>query len=165
MRFALNKKSDHKSNFVRDYKVTELPVTISVSKNAYRMATSMCRRTSHEGEESDKKEKSGKAAHEKPFSTLTQVFLIATALGIIRDKHPKPVDSAQLIRGEALRRDKNYECFKQLIKSKCDVKTEAEVANLMAQFAEYGITELYDEFHKTGEIDFVRLSKLGISSE
>lgn len=30
----------------------------------------------------------------------------------------------------------------------------------MAQFAEFGVTELYDEFHKTGDVDFVRLSKL-----
>jgi hypothetical protein len=130
------------------------------------MFTSMCRRTSREAEEdSQAKEKKEKDVRDKPFSILTQAFLVATALGIVRDEKLKPVDSAQLIRGDYLRRDKNYECFRQLIKSRYDVKTEAEVADIMVQFAEAGVNELYDEFHKTGEIDFVRLSKLGTLSD
>ncbi len=145
--------------------MTELPTTISVSKDAYRMFASMCRKTSHEIEEKQEgKGKTGKNT-EKPFSSLAQAFLVAAAIGVIREKKLKPADSAQLIRGEYLRKDKNYEPFKQLIKSKFDAKTDNDVANLIAQFAEFGITELYDEFHKTGDIDFVRLSKQGTLNE
>ena len=82
--------------------------------------------TSCENEDGSESKKE-KDSRNKPFSILTQAFLVATALGIIRDKRLKPVDSAQLIRGESLRRDRNYECFKQLIKSKYEVKTEAEI--------------------------------------
>ena len=145
--------------------MTELPTTISVSRNAYRMFTSMCRRTSHESEERSEVKGKTRKSGDKPFSSLPQAFLVAVALGIIRDKKLKPTDLAQLIRGEYLRKDKNYESFKQLIKSKFDAKTELDVVNLMAQFAEFGVTELYDEFHKTGDVDFVRLSKLGTLSE
>jgi hypothetical protein len=145
--------------------MTELPTTINVSKDAYRMFTSMCRKTAHESEEKQSgKGKTGKNT-DKPFSSLPQAFLVAAALGIVRDKKLKPADSAQLIRGEYLRKDKNYEPFKQLIKSKFDAKTDNDVANLMAQFAEFGITELYDEFHKTGDIDFVRLSRMETLTE
>lgn len=139
----------------------DLPTTINVSKNAYRMFTSMCKRTSHDDDNQQEKEKVVKDSREKPFSILPQAFLVAVAIGIIHDKKLKPSDSAQLIRGESLRRDKSYEPFKQLIKSKYDAKNDSDVANLMAQFAEYGVTELYNEFHKTGTLDFIRLSKMG----
>ena len=127
------------------------------------MFSSMCRRTSHENDElpEQKGTTDKEKEKERPFSSLPQAFLVASAIGIIRNKSTKPIDSAQLIRGEYLRKDKNYESFKQLIKSKFNAKTDAEVANMMVQFAEFGITELYDEFHKTGDIDFISLSKLG----
>jgi hypothetical protein len=106
--------------------MTELPTTINVSKNAYRMFASMCRKTSHESEErSEVKGRTGKSS-DKPFSSLPQAFLVAAALGIIRDKKLKPEDSAQLIRGEYLRKDKNYEPFKQLIKSKFSARARSE---------------------------------------
>jgi hypothetical protein len=146
--------------------LTDLPTIIMVSKNAYRMFSSMCGKTAHETEEdSAPKAKTKKGSHNKPFSTLTQAFLVASAIGIIHDQKRKPVDSAQFIRGEYLRRDKNYEYFKQLIKSKFDAKTDADVANILVQFAEFGVRELYDEFQKTGDIDFIRLSKLGVPKE
>jgi hypothetical protein len=136
--------------------MSELPSTLSVSKKAYRMFASMSK-TAHESEEiKDKNENIN-----KPFSSLTQAFLIAVAVGLVYNNKITPEDSAQLIRGDYLRRDKNYDSFKQLIKSKYDAKTEVDVANFLVQFAEFGVTELYDEFHKTGDIDFVRLSKLG----
>jgi hypothetical protein len=143
--------------------MTELPSTLSVSKRAYRMFASMCK-TTHEGEGFSTKDKNEKSGN-KPFSTLTQAFLIAVAVGIVNNQKIRPEDSAQLIRGDYLRRDKNFDCFKQLIKSKYEAKTEVDVANLMVQFAEFGITELYDEFHKTGDIDFVQLSRLADKDE
>jgi hypothetical protein len=146
--------------------LTELPTIIMVSKTSYRMFSSMCAKTTHENEETaSHKTKTQKAGCDKPFSTLTQAFLVAAAIGILQDQRRKPVDSAQFIRGEYLRRDKNYEYFKQLIKSKFEVKSDADVASLMVQFAEFGVRELYDEFQKTGDIDFVRLSKLGFLDE
>lgn len=126
------------------------------------MFSSMCRSTAHGSEEISKtKTKNVKNVRDKPFSILTQAFLIAVAIGLQSDRKLKPYDSAQLIRGESLRRDKNYDSFKQLIKAKFGAKTDSDVVNLMVQFAEFGVKELYNEFHKTGDIDFIRLSKLG----
>jgi len=122
----------------------------------------MCRGT-EEGEvtSESKTRKLGKGG-EKVFSNATQAFLVAVAIGIIRNKKERvPEDTAQLIRGEYLRKDKNYNYFKRLIKSKFDARTDHEIVDLMVQFSEVGVRELYDEYHKTGDIDFVRLSKMG----
>jgi len=98
---------------------------------------------------------------EKIFQTTTQAFLIAVSIGIIREKKIKiEEEKHQLIRGEFLRKDKNYKYFKQLIKSKFGVKTEHEIVDFLVQFSEFGVRELYNEYHKTGDIDFVRLAKL-----
>jgi len=144
--------------------LAELPTAISVSKVAYRMFRAMCKGTEETevgmSEESTKKHRKG--ASEKVFSNATQAFLIAVAVGLKRNKREKPSeDTAYLIRGEYLRKDKNYNYFRQLIKSKFDAKTEHEIADFMVQFSEVGVRELYDEYHKTGDIDFVRLSRLG----
>jgi len=123
----------------------------------------MCRRT-EEGEvtSESKTRKVGKGGGEKVFSNATQAFLVAVAMGIIRNRKERVTeDTAQLIRGEYLRKDKNYNYFKRLIKSKFDAKTDHEIVDLMVQFSEVGVRELYDEYHKTGDIDFVRLSKMG----
>lgn len=143
--------------------MTELPTTISVSKEAYRMFRSMCKGTDETevGVAPEPKKKSEVAA-EKPFSNATQAFLIAVAIGILKNEKAKPSDSAQLIRGEYLRKDKNYAYFKQLIKSRFGAKTDHDIASLMTQFAEFGVRELYNEYHKIGDIDFIRLSKLSI---
>jgi hypothetical protein len=111
-------------------------------------------------EESTKKRRKG--AGEKVFSNATQAFLIAAAVGLKRNKREKPSeDTDYLIRGEYLRKDKNYNYFRQLIKSKFGARTEHEIVDFMVQFSEVGVRELYDEYHKTGDVDFVRLSRLG----
>jgi hypothetical protein len=123
----------------------------------------MCRGT-EEGEvtSESKKKKLGKSASEKVFSNATQAFLVAVAIGILRNKKERVTeDMAQLIRGEYLRKDKNYNYLKRLIKSKFDARTDHEIVDLMIQFSEVGVRELYDEYHKTGDLDFVRLSKMG----
>ncbi len=143
--------------------MSSLPTIISVSKDAYRMYRAMCE--GPEESQPDPEEKSQKRAkkiHERVFSSNTQAFLVAVAIGILRNQKRSLGDSPeQLIRGEYLRRDKNYEAFRRLIKSKCDVQTEHQIVDLMVQFSEVGVRELYDEYHKTGDIDFVRLSKMG----
>jgi hypothetical protein len=106
--------------------------------------------------------KGRKSTGEKIFSNNTQAFLVAAAVGIVRNKKQRPgEDTAQLIRGEYLRKEKQYNHFRQLIKSKFDAKTDHEIADFMVQFSEFGVRELYDEYHKTGDIDFARLSRLG----
>jgi len=143
--------------------LAELPTTISVSKVAYRMFRAMCKGTEESEAETSEKpsKKRGKIASEKVFSNATQAFLVAVAVGVLRNKREKTSeDTAQLIRGEYLRKDKNHNYFKQLIKSKFDAKTDHEIVDFMVQFSEAGVRELYDEFHKTGDIDFVRLAKL-----
>jgi hypothetical protein len=127
------------------------------------MFRSMCRGTEESEATSDfQKKRRGKSAAEKVFSNATQAFLVAVAIGILRNKKERPTeDTAQLIRGEYLRKDKNYNYFQQLIKSKFEARTDHEIADLMVQFSEVGVRELYDEYHKTGDLDFVRLSKMG----
>jgi hypothetical protein len=70
----------------------------------------------------------------------------------------------QLLRGEYLRNNRNYTHFAQLIKSLFGSKTDHDVVELMVEFSEVGVRELYDEYHKTGNINFARLSKLSKSS-
>lgn len=144
--------------------MSSLPTIISVSKSAYRMYRAMC-----EGPEEDESilertsQKRARKTAERVFSSNTQAFLVAVAIGILRNKKENPGEKLeQLIRGEYLRRDKNYEAFRRLIKSKYDTKTDHETVDLMVQFSEVGVRELYDEFHKTGDIDFVKLTKLAI---
>ncbi len=142
--------------------MTELPTTISVSKSAYRMFKSMYKGAEESEAASGSKKKRGKTAPEKVFSNATQAFLVAVAVGLLKNKKQRHTeDTAQLIRGEYLRKDKNFNYFKQLIKSKFNACTDHEIVDLMIQFSEVGVRELYDEYHKTGDIDFVRLSKLG----
>lgn len=150
--------------------MSEIPTIIEVSKDAYRMYRAMCKGESEEGSNTasqttpaKEKERKGGRTPSKAFPGYTQAFLVAAALGIVKDKRSNLGKDAELIRGEYLRNNKNYEVFKQLIKSKCKVKTDNEVVDLMVQFSEFGVRELYDEFHKTGDIDFVRLSKISTS--
>lgn len=146
--------------------MTELPTTISVSKSAYRMFKSMYKGADESEPALDSGKKYRKTVTEKVFSNATQAFLVAVAIGLLKNKKQRNTeDTAQLIRGEYLRKDKNYNYLKQLIKSKFNVCTDHEIVDLMIQFSEVGVRELYEEFHKTGDIDFVRLSKLGDLSQ
>lgn len=142
--------------------MSSLPTIISVSKSAYRMYRAMCE-SSEEGEPTARptSPKHARKTPERVFSSNTQAFLVAVAIGILRNKKETPSEKLeQLIRGEYLRRDKNYEAFRRLIKSKYDATTDHEIVDLMIKFSEAGVRELYDEFHKTGDIDFVKLAKL-----
>lgn len=145
--------------------LTEIPTIIEVSKEAYRMYRAMCKGEADEGDEMasptaiSKRKKSGRALN-KIFPGNTQAFLLATAIGMLQSEKKNPgKDTAELIRGEYLRNNKNFDVFKQLVKSKYGTKTDHEVVDLMVQFSEFGVRELYDEFRKTGDIDFARLSK------
>ncbi len=143
--------------------MAELPAIIHSSKEAYRMYRALCEGSTEDEEKDAKTHPRNKRAKGKVFSNNTQAFLVATAIGLVKGKRLKlGEEQAQLIRGEYLRNNKNYDAFKQLLKSKFDVKTEREIADLMVEFSECGVRELYDEYHKTGDIDFVELSKLRV---
>ena len=152
--------------------MSEIPTVIEVSKEAYRMYRAMCRGESEEDDAIQQpiastatKKKRITRFPNKVFPGNTQAFLVAASLGIINNKKERPgKDTEQLIRGEYLRTNKNYEVFRQLIKSRYKVQTDREIIDLIVEFSEFGVRELYNEFHKTGDIDFVKLSKLGAAS-
>jgi len=68
-------------------------------------------------------------------------------------------ERAQLLRLEFLKNSKNYLPFRQLIKSKFDAKDDRAMIELMVQYAESGVRELYGMYQKTGIIDFYAISQ------
>ena len=99
---------------------------------------------------------------DKPFSTISQAFLFAAALGIVTDSKKVTKEKKHwLTRSEYFASTDRFKAMSQLIKSKFDAKTEREVVDIMIDFAEAGVRELYNEYTKTGEIDMVRISRLG----
>lgn len=122
---------------------------ILVSKESFRMYNAMC------PEESGKKK--SKKRREWIFSTRTPAFFLAAALGIINVKIKEVKKERQLTRREYIVNHKNFEAFNQLLKSKYNLKTEREVIEKLTEFAEAGINDLYDEYHKTGKINFLQI--------
>ena len=91
------------------------------------------------------------------FSSRTPAFFLAAAIGIANDKTREAKREKQLTRREYVVNHRCFEPFSQLIKSKFDLKTEQEIIDKLVEFQEIGIRELYDEYHKTGKIDFLRI--------
>ena len=128
-----------------------LPKLVNVSVEAYRMFKAMCR------EESDD-QKDGKK--EAVFDNYGQAFLLSVALGISNsEKLPVGEDRHWLVRSEYIAG--YYEPYRQLLKSKFPASTDEEIVQMMVEFSEAGVRSLFDEFRKTGTIDFARLSTLG----
>ena len=97
---------------------------------------------------------------ERPFSSSVQALYLAVALGMINDaKMEVQGEKAQLLRLELLKSSKNFNPFRQLIRSKFDIKDDRGMIDMMVQFAEAGVRELYDMYQKTGKIDFYKLSQ------
>lgn len=98
---------------------------------------------------------------EKPFDELAKAFLLAAALGIIMNLRKSSKEGKEgVIRGEYIYSKAAYKPLCQLLKSKFDVKSDKEVVDLLVEFAEGGVQELYDEYRKTGDIDLLRISRL-----
>lgn len=126
------------------------PIVLMCSIETFRMYNTLC--TEENGEE-----KRRKKVKESVFSSRTPAFFLAAAIGIVSDKTRAVKKEKQLTRREYVINHKSFEPFSQLIKSKYDLKTEQEIIDKLLEFQEAGIRELYDEHHKTGEIDFLRI--------
>ena len=123
-----------------------------MSSEAVRMFRAMAKEESNP--ESDKEPS-------KPFSSYVQAFLLATALGVVNESRKTPKEKKQwIIRGEYLSSTDGYRAIRQLLKSKLNLKTDREVISAMVEYAESGVRELYNEYSKTGDIDFLKISLL-----
>jgi hypothetical protein len=134
------------------------PIAVRGSKDGFRMLKSMCQTGSEENE--DPTERSERK--ERPFTTYVQAFFLGVALGLRNNAKMQAQEEkspmTEWIRTEFLRSSKNFNPFRQLVKSKFDVKDDREVLELMVQFAESGLRELYDVYQKTGSIDFFQIA-------
>ena len=125
---------------------------IKGSKEAYQMMGAMCVKQS-QSKEQKKEEK-------KIFSSHSQVLYLAAAIGLRNGKKLESADKkGELVKLDYLMLNDNWNAFMTLIKAKFDLTNEEEILDLFIQYFESGIRELYREYRKTGQIDFVRLSK------
>lgn len=130
----------------------DLPKVISLSSDAVKMFRAVAKEETGGESESN---------IDKPFATISQAFLCAAALGIVTNSRREVKEKKQWLTRREYFEDKDaYKSLRQLLRSKFDLKTEREVLDLVIAYAEGGIRELYDEYRKTGEIDFLRISKL-----
>ncbi len=140
-------------------KESAIPAIIHVSREAFRMYSSLSRRTNRP-EASAEEEGERVERKQRPFKDYEQAFFLAAALGIIDGSKMKiEGDKEQLLRTEFLKNDDNYKPMRQLIRSKYDVKDDREVLELMTEFAEHGIRELHATYQKTNSIDFFQIAE------
>ena len=136
-----------------------MPSLVYVSPDAYRMFKAMCK------EEKVDEEKEGETSATKkpkdlPFTRYVQAFLFAAAIGVGTGERTPPGDKKRwVIRGEYLNREVNYGKFKQLIKSLHNPSSEAELVGILAEYAEAGVRDVYNEFNTTGKINFIRYAQ------
>lgn len=126
------------------------PAIIKCTTETFRMYNAMC-------SEDGGRKKKRKKKREWVFSSRTPAFFLGAAIGIINGKTGEVKKEKELTRREYIVNHKSFEPFAQLIKSKFDLKTEEEIIDKLVAFQEAGIKELYDEYHKTGKIDFLRV--------
>jgi len=146
-------KNDQKQYFKgREIMLREecAPGILTCSDEAFRIYNTLCAGSKEEKGEKSKKKRA-------PFSSRTPAFFLAVAMGIVHDKTGVSKKEKELTRREYITDHTNYKPFEQYIKSKYALKSEFEIVNKMLELQEYGIRELYDEYHKTGKIDFLRI--------
>jgi hypothetical protein len=122
------------------------------SDEVFRMYNLLCAGSREEHE--DTKSKKSK---QKEFSSRTPAFFLAAAIGIMNDRVGIVKGEKQLTRREYIVNHANFAPFAQLLKTKFNLKTDQEILNKLQEFQEVGIRELYDEYHKTGRINFLRI--------
>lgn len=130
------------------------PQILMCSDEAFRLYNALCA-GAKEGKEQENKRRKSKEKFE--FSSRTPAFFLAAALGIVNDMTGVAKKDKELTRREYILDHPNFGPFKQLLKSRYNLKTEYEIVNKLLEFQEYGIRELYNEYHKTGRIDFLRI--------
>jgi len=126
------------------------PRIIQCSKEHFRIYNVLCK---------NEDDKSSKDKKDKIFATRTPAIFLAAAIGINDNQTEEVIKERQLTRREYLTGNENFESFEAIIKSKFKSSTEQEIVDKIMEFAAYGIEILYEEYHKTGDIDFVRLTK------
>ena len=125
-------------------------MVLTCSKEAFRIYDVLCKSEETEG-------KRTKKGRENIFSSRTPAFFLAVAIGLLRGKQGFKEKEKQLTRRDYIINHPNFAPFEQLIKIKYNLKSQKDVVDEMLKFQEMGIRELYDEYHKTGRIDFLRL--------
>jgi hypothetical protein len=109
--------------------------------------------TTAEGKKMLEELKEGKGDF-KPFGQQIDVFVFSLAIGVItRDLAEAKFDQMISILDTYVNRDP-YGIFPLVIKSMYPEAGEAEIGHLMMQFAEGGLRTIYNEFKKSGRIDF-----------
>lgn len=126
------------------------PRIIQCSKENFRIYNTLCK------SDEDKKSKDKK---EKIFATRTPAIFLAAAIGIDNNQTKQVVRERQLTRREYLIGNENYSVFEAILKSKFSITTEQEIIEKIMEFAAFGIEILYNEYHKTGEINFVEMTR------
>ena len=106
-----------------------------------------------------KSEEDKKTKKDKIFATRTPAIFLAAAIGINENESKEFDKERQLTRREYLIGNENFDAFESVLKSKDELKTEQEIIEKLMEYAAYGIEVLYDEYHKTGKIDFVQITK------
>jgi hypothetical protein len=92
-----------------------------------------------------------------PFSNYPQAFLLSVSIGIVNDERLKvDGDKHWLIRSEYI--NPYFDVYRQLLRSKYGLASDKEIVETMVEFAESGVRKLFEEFRKTGSIDFAKLS-------
>jgi hypothetical protein len=138
-----------------------LPRIIYVSKEAYRIYRTLCSEPVELEEQGGREISNIEKRKDTPFSSNVPAFFLAAALGIINEKRLQVgEDRAQLLRTEYIVNNDNYKPFRQLIRSKHDVKDDREFLDILVEYSEAGIRELYEIYRKTGKIDFRQLERL-----
>jgi len=131
------------------------PTVLMCPAETLRMYNVLCARS----KEGNGGEKGRKKTKEAAFSSRTPAFFLAAAIGIINNRAggtKREGMRAELTRREFIVNHTSFTPFSQLLKSKYELKTEQEIIDKLLEFQEFGIRELYDEYHKTGKIDFLR---------
>lgn len=105
----------------------------------------------------DSRQKKRGRKREWVFSSRTPAFFLGAAIGIVNEKTGEVRKEKQLTRREYIVNHRCFEAFSQLMKSRFDLKKEQDIIDKLVEFQEVGIRELYDEYHKTGKIDFLRI--------
>jgi hypothetical protein len=123
------------------------------SSEALRMYNVLCAGSKEENDTGEKHKKN----KIREFSSRTPAFFLAAAIGIVNDRTGTSSKEKELTRREYIVEHANFDPFAQLLKSKYNLKSEQEVLDKLLEFQEFGIRELYDELHKSGKIDFLRI--------
>jgi len=128
------------------------PLILTCSEESFKMYNALCKND-------EEREDDTRLKKVKIFYSRTPAIFLSATIGIINEKSIEIKKDRQLTRREYILGNPNYDVIKKIIKIKHGLKTEHDIVIKLMEYAEYGINELYQEYHKTGEIDFNRISR------